>query len=90
MRLNQLQPGDTFRVRATGQLGVLMLVNECRARVRVKGETIRKGFEAKGKWVEFNAPSGGYDNWAPSVEVDLIEKVEEPNESSTLEEAGIL
>jgi len=85
MILSQLQPGDTFRMRATDQLGILVLVNDCRARVKIAGKKIRKGFEAKGKWVEFDAPTGAYLDWAPSVEVDLVE-----NRTATLEEAGIL
>ena len=84
MILRHLQPGDTFRVRATGQLAVLVKINDCRAYVKIHGETIQKGFEANGKWVEFTSPGGRYDNWAPSTEVDLV------IESSTLKEAGIL
>lgn len=40
MRLDQLVEGDQFRVCGTGQLGTLLMVNACRARVRTGSEVV--------------------------------------------------
>jgi len=79
MILQQLQPGDKFRVHGTGQLGTLIMVNLCRARVRTNPPK-QEGFTARDK------PRSELTDWAPSVEVDLIGT----SSSAMLEDAGII
>lgn len=81
MRIDQLQPGDHFRQSELGVTGELIKINACRARVRIDGSDKKRGFEAKGKWIEFMIP-GGCDNWAPSVEVETLP-------ADAFEESGI-
>lgn len=73
IQLQRMKVGTRFRVPETGQEGILLKVNACRAYVRILGAPVKTEFETRdGKLVEFTKPGGGYENWTPSLEVEVL------------------
>ena len=70
MRLDHLRPGTRFRL--GDRTGVLLKVNECRARVRYDGPLKFVKFDSRDKHREFVADTGYAKDIAPSVDVQVI------------------
>lgn len=66
--LSRCEPGTVFRVPGMKESATLIKINECRAHVKVHGPDVKREFETRGgKFVEFVAPGGRKEDWAPSV-----------------------
>ena len=70
MRLDHLRPGTRFRL--GDRTGVLLKVNECRARVRYDGRLKFVEFDSRGKHRAFISDTGQAEDIAPSVDVQVI------------------
>ena len=71
--LNHLRPGTRFRVPELGITGTLLMVNECRARVRIDQPQQLVEFEgADGKPRAFRASRNVETSWTPAVLVEVL------------------
>ena len=70
MRLDHLRPGTRFRLGETE--GVVLKVNECRARVRWAGRPRVVEFDSHGQHRDFIADGGRVTDVAPSVDVEVL------------------
>ena len=83
--LGRLKPGTRFKT-DWGATGVLMMVNECRALVRVDGGTRDVEFvDGNGETRAFHGRYAKTTSWTPSMEVEAIgfQKLEEEIDMST-------
>ena len=71
MQLLNLDVGSHFRLRGMPEVaGILVLVNECRARVRIDGTAKLKEFETiDGEVISFRSKATEAD-WSPLTEVE--------------------
>lgn len=70
-QLRNLRPGTRFR--SDGKTYTLLYANQCRARVQPEGERERKFTDSRdGTVKQFKAPLKAM-NWAPEVEVEVLE-----------------
>lgn len=70
MLLSQLPPETRFRLE--DRTGTLLMVNECRARVRWDAPLKLVEFESQGKRLAFVSDTGRATDIAPSVDVQVI------------------
>lgn len=71
--LNQLAPGTRFHVRDLGITGTLLMVNECRARVRIDQPQRDIEFtDSAGATRTFRAARHHETSWAPTVLVEAL------------------
>jgi hypothetical protein len=71
--LNQLAPGTRFHVRDLGITGTLLMVNECRARVRIdQPQQDVELTDASGATRTFRASRHIETSWAPTVLVEAL------------------
>lgn len=71
--LNQLPPGTRFREPDLGITGTLLMVNECRARVRIdQPQRLVEFTGADGETRRFRAGRNIETSWAPTVVVEAL------------------
>jgi hypothetical protein len=71
--LNQLAPGTRFHVRDLGITGTLLMVNECRARVRIdQPQQDVELTDTSGATRTFRASRNIETSWAPTVLVEAL------------------
>lgn len=71
--LNQLPPGTRFREPDLGITGTLLMVNECRARVRIdQPQRLVEFTGADGETRTFRAGRNIETSWAPTVVVEAL------------------
>ena len=72
-RLTDLKPGTRFRVPELGITGTLLMVNECRARVRIdQPQQLVEFTGAGGRNRSFRAARNVETSWTPAVVVEVL------------------